>query len=289
MSAGEETHGIHGTNEWNPATFTRFEHGLDTSMGTARIITDAGPAYIKGLGNRQGPHPLACELVATKLAQWFGLPVFPHAIIHVDAAVDEIPFHRGGHVESGPAFITRATIGHAWGGSESELAKLVNLEDVTRIVVFDTWVLNCDRFPPDLTSRRPNYDNVFLEDLFGDQSGSCKLIAMDHTHCFTCGRDLGDSLTRIGRVKDDRLYGLFPAFKPLVRQQYVEAAIDRLRLASVDVVRPIVDLIPKEWQVDSNNRELLVNLIVQRATYVADTVLELIGGECWPNQLFDSQ
>lgn len=274
---------------WNPTTFLRYEEGLDTSMGTARVVTDAGVAYLKGLGNRQGPHPLACELVATKLAAWFGLPTFLHALIEIDADVDEIPFQRGGNVVSGPAFVTSAAIGHPWGGSEEELAELVNPQDVGKLVVFDTWVSNCDRFPPDLTTRRPNYDNVFLDDLTGDDAGKTRLIAMDHTHCFTCGRDLDDSLTHIGRVKDDRLYGLFPAFKPLVHQQDVEAAIDRLGQVTLDVVRPIVDVIPTEWEVDAGARDKLVDLIVQRAAFVADTVLETVGKQCWPNRLFDNR
>lgn len=70
---------------WPPTTFLRHEDELDTSMGTARIVTDAGPAYIKAMGNRQGPHPLACEWVATHLAKWFGLTTFDFAIMEIDA------------------------------------------------------------------------------------------------------------------------------------------------------------------------------------------------------------
>ncbi len=81
-------------NGWQPTTFLRFLRGMDTSMGTARIETDAGPAYVKALGNRQGPHPLACEWVATELARWFGLPTFETAIMRIDATTDEIPFVR---------------------------------------------------------------------------------------------------------------------------------------------------------------------------------------------------
>lgn len=123
--------------KWTPTTFLRFEEPLDTSMGTARIVTDAGPAYIKALGNRQGPHPLACELVATQLARWFGLPTFDFDLIRIDAAVDEIPFLQGGQAASGTAFVTRAVAGHAWGGSPEELEHLINPEALSRLVVFD--------------------------------------------------------------------------------------------------------------------------------------------------------
>jgi hypothetical protein len=68
---------------WRPTTFLRFEIALDTSMGTARLVTDAGPAYIKALGNRQGPHPLACEWVGTQVARWFMVELGQHCHTHI--------------------------------------------------------------------------------------------------------------------------------------------------------------------------------------------------------------
>jgi hypothetical protein len=162
------------------------------------------------------------------LAAWFGLPTFQFAILHVDAQTDEIPFVRGGRAATGPAFVTQAAAGHTWGGSAEELRDLVNPGDVGRLVVFDTWVSNCDRHPPDLTVRRPNYDNVFLEDVSEDSVGKSRLIAMDHSHCFTCGRDLDTRVAHIAHVKDERLYGLFPAFVTYVREEDVTTAVGRL-------------------------------------------------------------
>ncbi len=275
---------------WRPTTFVRHEQSLDTSMGTARIVTDAGPAYIKALGNRQGPHPLACEWVATHLADWLGLPTFDCAIIEIDAEIDQIPFFRGGMAASGPAFVTRAASGHTWGGSPEELGRLVNPNDAGKLVVFDTWVKNCDRHPPDLTVRRPNYDNVFLEDV-DDGTGSTKsrLVAMDHTHCFTCGRDLDERVAYIDKVNDDRLYGLFPGFKPRVRQDDIEAAIGRLSELDQAAVFEIVASIPDAWEVSSKAAMALVKLICRRADFVADTILKFVGRQCWPVQLFDNR
>ncbi len=272
---------------WQPTTFVRFEAGLDTSMGTAQILTDRGSAYIKAMGNPQGPHPLACELVATRLAKWFGLPTFDIAILEINADVDEIPFRRGGQATSGPAFVARAVTGHTWGGATEELSDLVNKGDVGRLVVFDTWLSNCDRHPPDLNVRRPNYDNVFLEDLTGDEAGKTRLIAMDHTHCLTCGRDLDGKMARIDRAKDSRLYGLFQGFKPFVRQSDVETAIHRLRQLEEETVRSIVSAIPSEWEVDSRAKDAIVQFIMQRSQFVAETVLKSIAKECWPGRLFD--
>jgi hypothetical protein len=117
---------MNGEPVWSPTKFLRFEEAFDTSMGTAKIVTDAGPAYIKALGNRQGPHPLACEWVGTQLARWFGLPTFDFALLTIDATVDEIPFLRGGKAASGTAFVTREAKGHPWGGDADGLKALSN-------------------------------------------------------------------------------------------------------------------------------------------------------------------
>ena len=273
---------------WKPTTFVRFDKGLDTSMGTARIVTDAGPAYIKALGNPQGPHPLASELIGTQLAHWFGLPTFDFAVIQIDADVDELPFLRGGRAASGPAYVTRAVDGHSWGGATNELSSLANPQDVGKLVVFDTWVKNCDRHSPNLTIRRPNYDNVFLEDLTGSQRGKTKLIAMDHTHCFSWNGVLSAKIAHIESVKDACLYGLFPGFKPLVRQDDVELAVTRLREVNAETVRPMVDSIPPEWAVEPKAKRALEELVVRRAEFVGDTILESIATECWPDRLFDT-
>jgi hypothetical protein len=68
---------------WRPTTFLRFEIALDTSMATVRLVTDAGPAYIKGLGNRQDLHPLACEGVGTQVARWIMVELGQHGLTHI--------------------------------------------------------------------------------------------------------------------------------------------------------------------------------------------------------------
>jgi hypothetical protein len=157
-----------------------------------------------------------------------------------------------------------------------------------RLVVFDTWVRNCDRYPPDLTKRRPNYDNVFLADPVGPSTGQPILIAMDHTHCFTCGRDLDADVANVSRVKDDRLYGLFPGFVPFVRQQDVEAAISRLHQVTRQVVSGMVASIPRDWEVEEAARDALIELICRRAEFVAENVVAQVANVVWPGQLFDN-
>ncbi|HBO45946.1 MAG TPA: hypothetical protein DD670_18895 [Planctomycetaceae bacterium] len=274
---------------WQPTAFVQHGVSLDTSMGTVRILTDAGDAYIKPMGNRQGPHPLACEWVGTHLAKWLGLTTFEFAIMEIDATVDEIPFFRGGIAASGPAFVTRAAKGNSWSGAAKDLDALVNPGDVGKLVVFDTWVRNADRYPPDLTSRRPNFDNVFLETVVDRRVGKSRLIAMDHSHCFTSGGELDERIAHINRIKDSRLYGLFPGFKPKIRQEDVEAGIDRLSELDHKFVLDVVATIPDAWEVRPEAASALVEFVCRRAEYVGNTILELVSRECWPDQLFDNR
>ena len=110
---------------------------------------------------------------------------------------------------------------------------------------------------------------------------------MDHTHCFTCGRDLDGGVARINWRNDDRLYGLFPGFVPKVRQTDVEVAVDRLRQLDEHFVREIVATIPNDWDVLPKVRDGLAELINLRAKYIVETITMSISKACWPDQLFD--
>ena len=129
---------------WNPTHVKRFIQAFPTSACAALVETDAGKGYLKALGNDEGPHILACEWIGTKLAKWFGLSTFDAAIIQI-TEFDEIPFHNGNKAQIGPAFIARAEFGETWSGDAKQLDRIFNPEDISRLVVFDTWTLNCDR------------------------------------------------------------------------------------------------------------------------------------------------
>jgi hypothetical protein len=262
------------TTPWQPRRLLRVIQSYDTSMGTTYVKTDATFAYIKALGNRQGPHCLASELVASSLARWFGLTVPDFAILPLptDAAFD-LP--RSARAQPGPAFVSHHTPGRTWGGEASELAALENPTDITRLVVFDTWVRNCDRHPPDLTTRKPNYANVYLADT--DSPNRCRLLAIDHTHCFDSGRDFTHRLADIDKVQDPRTYGLFPAFRPYLDVGELAWCRSLLLSATREMVAGQVALIPAEWDVPARAAAALVDMICGRAAFVASMIA---GG--WP-------
>jgi hypothetical protein len=235
-------------------------------------MTDAGRGFLKALGNKEGPHVLGAEWVGTALADWIGLRTLAVAKLVV-ATDDEIPLGHGRAAEPGTAIAIRAEAGGSWAGTVKELQATENASDVARLVVFDTWVRNCDRYPADLASRKPNPDNVFLSSR-GAKAGHFILKAFDHTHCFDCGRELAAPLSQIDRVKDERIYGRFPAFGEFMDRSVAEDAVARLgRLDRAFVEQTVAD-IAGDWQVSASGRRALTSLICDRAEFVAGSLLQ---------------
>jgi hypothetical protein len=267
---------------WAPTTIRHPDEAFKTATDTVKVTTDAGPGYLKALGNHGSPHYLASDLIGTQLASWLGLPTFEWAIVDVTPE-DEIVFVNGGRAQPGPAFITREHSGTTWGGKKEELNALVNPSDIGKLVLFDTWTRNCDRHPPDLTSRKVNRNNVFLSSE-GMIDGQFCLVAMDHTHCFNCGRDLNANLGHIDLIQDDRLFGLFPEFKPFICKYHdgVTNGLSRLAALERSWVESIVAGIPSAWQVDQSGRSALVTMIVNRAQYVSATFTATLNAQIGP-------
>jgi hypothetical protein len=130
----------------------------ESSTRVAKVATDVGNGFLKGIGNPAGNDSLATELVAGELAAWFGVRTPPFAIIPV---VDiEIPMIGVGHMQNGPAFISREIEGSTAAGGDVFLKRLVNPDDVSKLIVFDTWIRNPDRCPPE--GLPTNRDNLFF-------------------------------------------------------------------------------------------------------------------------------
>lgn len=250
---------------WPPTLIRRVVKSLDSGAGTVIVQTNAGRSYLKAIGNPGGEQILACEWIGTQLASWLGLPTFDFSLIALTKD-DEIPFYRGGLALPGPAFVTLWQRGQAWGGNKRQLKKICNPDDLTRLVVFDTWTRNCDRHSPD--GRRVNRDNVFLSELA--PQGQFRLVAMDHTHCFTCGGDLTPRLAQIGIIKDPLVYGLFPEFRDFLDRNVLRRALRRLATLRRRDAQVIVDSIPREWDVGQSARAALVEFLIGRAGYLVD-------------------
>lgn len=255
---------------WHPTEFRRFEQAFDTSTGPALIVTDKGKAYLKALGNPEGPHVLACEWIAAHLARWFGLRTFDFAIMSVQPG-DEIPLGHDRTAQPGPAFITRAERGNPWGGGAEDLQRVTNKEDITRLVLFDTWIRNRDRYC--VPNRRCHVDNVFLSS--EHTSGEAReLVAMDHTHCLADVPELTPKISGIGFTQDATVYGAFPAFGPFWDDDVACDGLRKLGQYEKEIASSCLTSTPQEWEVSQPVRAAVADFLHARAHWLAERPID---------------
>jgi hypothetical protein len=275
---------ISSARPFEPTIIKRVNLALPTSACTVIVETDCGPGYLKAMGNDEGPWTLGCDLIGTRLAKWFSLSTFEHSIIEV-MEYNNIRFHNGKTAIPGPGFITRSEMGEQWDGTSKQLEALSNPEDIGRLIVFDTWTLNCDRYSVSgngvSAKTRRNLGNVFLAaDL---DPGKLQLKAMDHTHCFTCGRSVSPKISEISKIRDPSVFGCFPEFRTkLSRLDVQNASKDLGALTKGDLDAAIIDT-PKQWDISVESLRELAKSLFERGRYVADTIEEKL----WPQQELD--
>ena len=262
------------SESWRPTYVQRFESAIDgCSTKVAIVRTDAGRAYLKALGNPEGPHALAREWLGTSLARWFGLTTFDFATVHIEPDI-EIPLGSGYRASPGSAFVTRAEEGTPWSGSRKALGTLANLADVTRLVVLDTWLLNADRYPPPGSHRKPNRDNVFLS--FEGHPSTPRLVAMDFTECLKSGSALSTKIGTINYIKDERIYGLFPEFESFITSEMFKQCLARLGHANSAELAEMVEAIPSDWEVSREVRDAIRQFLVERAQFLIEHLPEAL-------------
>ncbi|MGP0064027.1 MAG: hypothetical protein ACLQGP_10575 [Isosphaeraceae bacterium] len=161
------------------------------------------------------------------------------------------------------------------------MEQLVNPEDITRLVVFDSWTRNCDRYAPE--GRRVNRNNVYLSE--SAPPDNLLLVAMDHSHCFTCGRPLTVKLAHIDSVQDEGIYGLFPQFHPWLDGRVVRQTIDKLRSFTKKDAETVTRDIPREWEMDVATTDALNQFLVSGAAYLAATIMIKLCPSDEPNSL----
>ena len=100
---------------------------------------------------------------------------------------------------------------------------------------------------------------------------------MDHTHAFTCGRELTTRVAHLDRIRDPDVYGLFPAFVSMIDQDAFHQALDDLARLPRQFVEESVRSVPREWDVSPDARNAPTELIVQRALYLTGNRTGIMG------------
>lgn len=252
---------------WQPSTIDRVIETYPTSTRVAKVKTDQGIAFVKGMGNPSGNQSLAMELVGSELASQMGLFVPDFAI--VDVSEIEIPMDGCGSMQFGPAFASRDTLCIPSDGTNYLINKLRDVSELARLVVFDTWIRNLDRCPPlDYIDPDPRQDNL----CFTSDGERLKLMVIDHSHCFVEGV-LDDEIGSPHFVNDPRIYGCFPEFSPYLSENSLLQAIGALASIDAATVADIVNSVPLEWGLTQGCRNSWISQIVSRQAWVAGSIV----------------
>lgn len=264
--------------DWQPTTFLRYVRTVQSSSRTALIETDAGAAYLKAINNPEGVHILACDWLGSQLARRFGLPTFDVAVLEL-TELDEIPIN-GTMAQTGASFVTRAEDGITMGGGKA-LKNVTNTDILAKIIVFDTWTKNCDRYAPGYGKGgdvRQNLDNLFLSE-DGAEKGKFILKPIDFGHIITCGRELTPRIAEIENVRDERIYGFFPFFKSHVSREQIIQESEILKNVSSELWRDLLRNIPDDWQVGEAAKSAIDRFLKDRARFLGENFPRLLPAE----------
>jgi len=260
---------------WQPTTFLRYVRTVQSSSRTALIETDAGAAYFKAINNPEGIHILFCDWFGTILANRFGLPTFDVAVLEL-TDLDEIPMN-GKLSQTGSSFVARAENGVTMGG-EKALESVTNLADLAKIIVFDTWTKNCDRYAPGLGKDgkpRINLDNLFLSEE-GAAKGKFILKPIDFGHIITCGRELSPRIADINQIREERIYGFFPFFKSHVSREQIIEESSKLSNINSDIWQDLLQEIPCDWEISEETKSAIDRFLKDRARFLAENFPRLL-------------
>lgn len=255
---------------WQPTTVDRVIETFPTSTRVAKVKTDAGVGFLKGMGNPSGNQSLAMELVGSELAKQVGLFVPDFAII--DLTEIEIPMDGHGFVQFGPAFISKENQCITSDGSDQLVARLVNPDEIATLLMFDTWIRNLDRCPPpDYIDPAPRRDNL----CFAPLGQKLRLMVIDHSHCFVEGQ-LEDEMIGPQYVHDNGIYGLFPEFQQYINEPALQKAAALTASVETASIAEIVNSVPQAWGPDQGMRELWIQRIIDRQARVPSVVINTL-------------
>jgi hypothetical protein len=251
--------------ECQPNEIIREIEKFPSSTSPVRVATDAGEGFVKSPGNPMGNAALISELVAAELGRWFGLRIPPFAV--VTRCDIEITMTRNGVAIAPPLFFSLAVDGTPRDGGDTFLSRLRDPGDVAKLVVFDTWIRNWDRF---LNGDGNDNNLLYVKAATGRKYD---LVPIDHSNCFI-GDDIAFPIGPVPEdwVNDPNVYGKFPEFDPYINARNVHSAIDCLAtLKRADVVE-IVNSVPPEWGLGVYAATALVDLICERAAFVVNSL-----------------
>ena len=80
-------------------------------------------------------------------------------------------------------------------------------------------------------------------------------------------------MASIAVVKDERVFGCFPEFEAYLDKTEMQAACAKLAVVPKEQLVSAIATIPQAWEVSEDVREAWVEMLAQRASYVAETLV----------------
>lgn len=235
-------------------------------------MTDEGAAIVKYIGNPAGADALICELVGSELANMVGLTTPDFAVLDIPGIV--LPNNPFVQVVPGPAFFSRWIEATSLSPGSTLLKKLRQPDAVAKLVVFDTWLRNKDRFAASrlVGYENINYDNVLLR----MDKRMVELVVIDHTHALvetTLEDELGQEW-----VAERNVYGLFDQFAPILTRKAVDSALALVEQIDLETIQSVCEGVPLEWGMTYGLADRLSSCLVERAKEL---------GKWLPSAIFD--
>jgi len=253
-----------GLGGWNPTDIVSSDKLLPTASQVVVVSTDQGAGYLKALSSNTNRHQLAAEWVGTGLSEALSLPTLDAGTIQVPT--NKIVLYDGSFAEEGLGFITRQRSHIDWTGAIDELERIPRPHDFATLVLLDTWIRNWDRYPPLSHQRQDagNEKNVFLG--WNDDDKTFELVPMDFGHSIVVDGQIGPTLR--SKIEDDRVFGLFPAFRQLLSENLWDVAFQKLQGIQGNQIDGVVTGIPSEWIATPETRDILRNFLHARRDYM---------------------
>lgn len=260
---------LYCATNFSPSKVLREIEKFPSSTRPCLVDTDQGKAILKAANNPASPSSIISELVCAELGSWFGLKI-PDFFIFNALNLD-IQLGTTQNIFMPPAFASKYESANTRDVSGRMLANLSNPEDIAKLVVFDTWIRNTDRY--DEVSEHHNSDNYLLRQI--GNSAKYELIVIDHSHCFS-----EDSLNDINDWEeltlDNTVFGIFPEFQPYLSKTNVEKALEKLSSLGSEHVTEILNSIPVELGLRMTTKDSLQKFICERASFLVENFADNI-------------
>jgi hypothetical protein len=244
---------------------TKFIREMSTGYCQPKLFEcDDGKRYVvKLMSNPQGLRGLPNELIACRLGKLLGLPIVPGRIVYLTKElINNNKVLKKQRVRPGPHF-GNLYIANVQEPSKHNIKKCVNLHQGADMIVFDHWIQNDDR----------GTANIIISP--GDKP---KFYMIDHESCFSGSGWYDKALKRHRSVVKpywSKIYERF-AHNTVLSDKTLHEPLKRLESLSYSKIRKAMDNIPREWQLETKELDLLADYLEKRKRLVRSTILKLI-------------